>query len=175
MLVKTKKVFLFLLIILFFVLPFDTANARKLYYYRGIKIKRQEPKSILYLTPIRERLGDFILLDLVVDPGEDEINTVSANIFFPANKLSLEMLSKNNTFCLFFVEEEIDNEIGWAKISCMKPYPGTDTVSNVISLVFRKKEAGEANLVIGDSLVLANDGYGTNVLKEIKNQTVFIR
>lgn len=175
MLVKTKKILLFLFIILFFILPFDTARARNLYYYREPKIHRQEPNSILYITPIKERSGKFIFLDLVVDPNNDEINTVSANISFPASKLSLEQVSKENTFCLFFVEEKIDNENGHAKFSCLKPYPGTDTISNVISLVFKEKESGEADIVIGDSLVLANDGYGTNVLKETRGQTIFIR
>ena len=114
-------------------------------------------------------------MDLVVDPNDDEINTVSTLISFPPNKLELKGFSKKKSFCSFFIEEEINNKEGWAKISCLKPYPGIAKLNNVIGLVFKEKKVGEANITLGkNSMVLANDGYGTNVLKHTRNKKIII-
>jgi hypothetical protein len=96
---------------------------------------------------------------------------VSTEISFPTDKLSLETLSKENSFCSFFVEEKIDAATGKIKISCVAPYPGTNKISNVVSLTFKKLNFGPVDLTLSsDSMVLANDGYGTNVLKDLKGQ-----
>ncbi len=176
MLVKTKKILLFLLIIIFFILPVKTAySATGKFYYRGIKLKKQEAKSTLYITPVKERRGNYILMDLVVNPNDDEINTVSTKIHFPKDKLYFLGMSKTNSFCSFFLEEEINNQEGYIKITCLKPYPGVDIISNVIGLIFLETGSGVAKVTLGeDSMVLANDGYGTNVLRSKRNQTIFI-
>lgn len=176
MLKKTKKSFIFLLIILFTIFPIRFAKSYDgNYYYRGIKLKQQETKSILYLTPVRKRLENYILMDLVIDPDNDEINTVSTLISFPPDKLELKGFSKKSSFCSFFIEEEINNKEGWAKISCLKPYPGISKLSNVVGLVFEEKKVGEANITLSkDSMVLANDGYGTNVLKYTRDKRIII-
>jgi len=82
-------------------------------------------------------------------------------------------LSKDDSFCSFFIEENIDNALGKIKITCLDPYPGTAKISNVVSLTFKKINSGAADLNLSDdSLVLANDGYGTNVLKNLSGQTI---
>lgn len=125
------------------------------------------------MTPIREKNNGLFSLDLVVDPNGEEINTVSTEISFPANKLFLKSLSKDDSFCSFFIEENIDNALGKIKITCLDPYPGTAKISNVVSLTFKKINSGAADLNLSDdSLVLANDGYGTNVLKNLSGQTI---
>ncbi|MDD4902015.1 MAG: cohesin domain-containing protein [Patescibacteria group bacterium] len=164
---------LFLAMIALFIFAVINPAAAEEFYYRGPKLNPQIAASALFLTPIREKNGNSFTLDLVVDPADEEINTVSTEISFPTDKLSLENLSKGNSFCSFFVEEKIDNALGKIKISCLAPYPGTDRMSNVISLTFKQINTGTANLNLSsDSLVLANDGYGTNVLKDLGGQTI---
>jgi hypothetical protein len=141
--------------------------------YRGPKLNPESSSSALFLTPMRKLDRNTFTLDLVVDPSGEEINTVSTEISFPADKLSLIDLSKANSFCSFFVEEKINNDLGKIKLSCVAPFPGTETMSNVITLTFKQTDTGYARLDLSqDSMVLANDGYGTNVLKSLGGQTV---
>lgn len=159
----------------FFVLAGKPTTAEEVSIYRGQKINPEKTPSALFLTPIKDREGNLIALDLVVEPHQAEINTVSAEISYPTNKISLKELSKNNSFCSFFIEEKIDKAAGIIKISCATPYPGTDKTSRVITLFFEGLEKGGADISLSDnSLVLANDGYGTNVLKEIVGQEIIV-
>ncbi|MDD5527642.1 MAG: cohesin domain-containing protein [Patescibacteria group bacterium] len=173
MLKARLKALFIILIALFIISAIKPARAED-FYYRGPKLNPQSANSALFLTPVREKTGDSLTLDLVVDPAGEEINTVSAEISFPTDKLFLTNLSKTDSFCSFFVEEKIDNNLGEIKISCVAPYPGTDKMSNVVSLTFKQIDSGAAELSLSpDSLVLANDGYGTNVLKDLKGQTIY--
>jgi hypothetical protein len=170
--VKAKRALLFTLIALFIFSVMKPAIAED-FYYRGPKLNPESATSALFLTPVREKSGNTLTLDLVVDPAGEEINTVSTEISFPTDKLSLTNLSKTNSFCSFFVEEKIDNALGKIKISCVTPYPGTEKMSNVISLTFTNLVQGSADINLSDdSMVLANDGYGTNVLKNLEGQTI---
>ena len=171
--VRAKKALFFALVAFFIFAVIKPTQAEEEFYYRGPKLNPESASSALFLTPVRQKNGDLLTLDLVVDPAGEEINTVSTEISFPTDKLSLETLSKDNSFCSFFVEEKIDNAAGKVKISCVAPYPGTDKWSNVVSLTFRQINTGAADLNLSDdSLVLANDGYGTNVLSEKNGQTI---
>jgi hypothetical protein len=173
MLTARTKTLLFILIALFIFSAIKPAQAWQRFYYRGPKLNPENVNSALFLTPVKEENNGLFSLDLVVDPNSEEINTVSTEISFPADILFLESLSKDNSFCSFFVEEIIDNDLGKIKISCLDPYPGTDKMSNVISLTFKKIKSGAADLRLSaDSLVLANDGYGTNVLNSLSGQTI---
>jgi hypothetical protein len=170
--VKAKKALFFATVALFIFSVMKPASADD-FYYRGQALTPESAASTLFLTPVKEKSGDSLTLDLVVDPAGEEINAVSTEISFPADKLSLENLSKANSFCSFFVEEKIDNALGKIKISCVAPYPGTDRMSNVVSLTFQEIGTGPAALSLSSaSLVLANDGYGTNVLKYLSGQTI---
>jgi hypothetical protein len=171
---QTKALF-FILTALFIFSAIKQALAKEAFYYRSQKLNPQTANSALFLTPIREKNGDYLTLDLVVDPAGEEINTVSAEISFPIGKLSLENMGKEDSFCSFFIEENIDAAAGKIKISCAAPSPGTSQISNVLSLTFKKIGSGEAELDLSeDSLVLANDGYGTNVLKELRGQKIIL-
>jgi hypothetical protein len=176
MLKARTKALLFALTALFVFSAIKPALAWQRFYYRGPKLNPGNASSALFLTPIRKKSNDLFSLDLVVDPSGEEINTVSTEISFPVDKLSLKTLSKDKSFCSFFVEEKIDNVLGKIKISCLAAYPGTDKLSNVVSLTFKKIKTGRADLSLSaDSLVLANDGYGTNVLQTLNGQKVAIR
>ncbi len=170
--VKAKKA-LFLATIALFIFAVIKPASAETFYYRGPKLNPETSSSALFLTPVRAKTDQTFTVDLVVDPAGEQINTVSTEISFPADKLSLASLSKDNSFCSFFVEEKIDNVLGKIKISCVAPFPGTDKMSNVVSLTFKQISAGRADLGLSpDSLVLANDGYGTNVLKNLGGQTI---
>jgi hypothetical protein len=154
--------------------PLNLAFAEDIFYYRGPKLQPAKAGAVLFLTPIKERKNNLAFLDVIVEPNGEEINAVGAEILYPKNKIIFQGLSKKNSFCSFFVEENFQPEEGLIKISCVAPYPGTDKISNVVTLAFSPLSAGEAALGLGDdSQVLANDGYGTDILTEKKGQTIF--
>jgi hypothetical protein len=163
------------IIVVFFVLASRPTTAEEVFHYRGQKINPETTPSALFLTPVKNRENNLIALDLVVEPHLAEINTVSAEISYPTDKISFKELSKNNSFCSFFIEEKVDTAAGKIKISCATPYPGTAETSRVITVYFEGLEKGDAEIKLSsDSLVLANDGYGTNVLKEIVGQEITV-
>jgi len=171
MLKAQAKVLSFGLIALFIFSVMKPAIAEDI--SRGPKSNPESSASALFLTPIRKIDRNTFTLDLVVDPAGEEINTVSTEISYPVDKLSLLEINKDNSFCSLFVEDENDNINGKIKISCIKPFPGVDTLSNVVTLTFTTQATGTADLDLSpDSLVLANDGYGTDVLKAATGQRV---
>jgi hypothetical protein len=163
------------IIIVFFALAGKPTDAREIYSYRGQKINPETTPSALFLTPVRNRKDKLISIDLVVEPHQAEINTVSTEISYPIDKISFKEMSKENSFCSFFIENNVDAINGKIKISCASPYPGTDKTSRVITLYFKGLKKGLAEISLSDdSLVLANDGYGTNVLNEITGQKITV-
>jgi len=101
---------------------------------------------------------------ILVDPGQP-VNAVGATIQFPPGQTEALEIDKKNSFCEFFPEEAIDNRNGLVRIGCGRPFPGIDRKAIVAEIVFKKKKSGTVGLRLGeDSVVLANDGYGTDVL-----------
>jgi hypothetical protein len=111
---------------------------------------------------------DKINLSVMVLPGGQSINMVQAVIIYPKDKLNaLEIDITNSSFSIF-LKKEINTEQGLITIICGQPFPGINQKSNVADIVFEPLEDGEVNIdFLADSIVLANDGYGTDVLKDM--------
>lgn len=173
MLVTTKKFALagvFLSIVLLTCL--QPAQAENNPGYREIKSRPAQKTATLFITPVKERADGLITVDLVVEPGGEEINAVETEIYFNNDQLELMEINKEKTFCQLFVEENLSAP-GKIKLSCLAPYPGIKDISNIYTVVFKQKIIGKTKLTLSpESLVLANDGYGTNILREIKEQEI---
>jgi len=124
------------------------------------------PEKSSFLNP------DYFTINLIVNPGGREINTVSAYLSFDTSRLQLVSTSKENSFCSFFIFENINNDLGRYDLGCTTLGNSISTTSRVISLTFQKIDMGWTKLnILEDSLVLAHDGLGTNILgpREIHN------
>ncbi|RLC38680.1 hypothetical protein DRH27_01680 [Candidatus Falkowbacteria bacterium] len=124
------------------------------------------PEKSSFLNP------DYITLNLIVSPENAEINAVSAYLSFDTSKLQLVSTNKNNSFCSFFVSENINNDLGRYDLTCATLGNSASTTSEVISLTFQKLETGWTKLnILDNSQVLAHNGLGTNILgsSEIHN------
>lgn len=151
---------------------FQPAQAENNPSYREIKNQPASKTASLFITPVKERADGLVTIDLVLEPGGEEVNAVETEIYFDSNQLEIAEINKEKTFCQFFVKEDTSIS-GKIKLSCLAPYPGTKEISNVYTIVFKQKTVGETWLKLSaDSLVLANDGYGTNILKEAKEQKI---
>jgi len=139
---------------------------------KRIPIKALKEDSILTIESSHNSffIEDKIRLSIIVDPGEQSINTVSTVLRYPQEKLNLLTIDNANSHFSLFLEEEINQEEGLVIITCLQPFPGIKEKANLVNLIFQPLETGEIEIeFLEDSIVLANDGYGTNVLKETIN------
>ena len=129
----------------------------------------QADETSLSLKPSSEsfQVGKVFPVKLIVDANGQSINAVHADIIFPADKLEVVDVSKENSIFSFWPEEP---HISDSKISFSGglPNPGFIGIGEVITVNFRAKKEGPVNLEIGEGKVLANDGLGTNILVFIK-------
>ena len=105
-----------------------------------------------------------------VATGGEAINVVKAVINFDPAKVLVTDIVTTNSFCLpgLFAEKKIDNQMGVVTITCGLPTPGfTGEEGTVAELLVQPLATGEFNLNFAtDTQVIANDGLGTNVLRQ---------
>lgn len=153
MLNKFKKIILgIFLISLFFNLKF--AFAASLYF---------SPSSGNF------NVGQNFLVGIYVASPDQSINAIESEIIFSSDKLEVLSLSKSNSILNFWVEEPyFSNSEGKIKFSGVVLNPGfIGSSGKILTLNFKAKSSGFSNLKINSASVLANDGLGTNVLKNI--------
>jgi len=114
----------------------------------------------------RIRVNDFVNADIMVDSEKQSMNLVHAVVHYPSDKLILNAINFDNSdFSLFL--KEVDVEKGTIIILAIQPFPGIKGIAEVAHLEFKTLEEGDVDLTWGDdSVVLANDGLGTNILSD---------
>lgn len=104
-----------------------------------------------------------------VRTGGEAINVAGVIIQYDPKMIEVEEIITENSFCSpsLFIEKSIDNEKGEVNISCGLPSPGFSGIEGTVSeLIIRIKEDGNFSLYFGqDTKILANDGFGTDVLR----------
>lgn len=166
---KTKKTtFFFGLMILGFTafLGFSVFNSKP------TKNPQEDWEAILFMLPEK---GTFIIDEeftatVNVDTNM-EINAVSGKIYFPVDELEVIGLSKEGSiFTLWTVEPLYSNEDGTIQFAGGLPTPGfKGSEGEILTITFKTKQEGEANVEFEEGLVLADDGKGTDILKEKKD------
>ena len=115
------------------------------------------------------RLGEIFPMKLEITSIKTPINAVQADISFNPQKLEVVDISTTDSFANVFIQKEINNRIGYARLTGGLPNPGFSGVNGVFGTLFlRSKSPGLAQVkFLPSTLVLANDGKGTNVLKNL--------
>jgi hypothetical protein len=151
----------------------------KILSYYGIS---PAPKSVSFTIPAKGEhlLGEMFPMDVNLTGVKTNINTVRADISFDPEKLEVMGITTSNSFATIFVQKEIDNEVGFARISGGIPNPGaacsdgTD-ICHFASFIFKTKKPGTVQVkYLPTSLVLANDGRGSSVLKDFGSTSLLI-
>jgi len=103
-------------------------------------------------------------VSLVINTGGSAVNAIEATIKFPPDKLQVVQLLKS-IIEIWVAQPSFSNTEGTINLQGGIPNPGLNTsAGTVISITFRAKGTGVANLSIAQAKVLANDGNGTNIL-----------
>ena len=109
-------------------------------------------------------VGDAITVRVVLSSPTQSANAVSGTLDFPRALLTLNSVSKSNSLVnLWAVEPSFSNASGTANMEgiILNGYQGNS--GTILTLSFKAKAAGNANLKFTAFSVLANDGQGTNI------------
>ena len=127
--------------------------------------------AILRLSPAT---GSFILgstfdVSIILNTQSMPVNTIAVELRFPPDKLQIANPSLGRSIIQIWANPPVfSNEEGRIYLVGAVPSPGINISEGVVqSLTFRVVAPGEAKISFGDqSQVLANDGQGTEVLKQ---------
>lgn len=122
------------------------------------------------------RLGEIFPMKLEINNIKNSINAVQADVGFEPQKLKVVEISTKDSFANIFVQKEINNEGGWARLTGGVPNPGFPGNSgNFGTIFFEGKSPGIVRIAfLPSSMVLANDGRGTNILKDLPSVSYLI-
>ncbi|MFA6098040.1 MAG: carboxypeptidase regulatory-like domain-containing protein [Patescibacteria group bacterium] len=121
----------------------------------------------LYLSPASasHTVGDSFNVTVGVNTANAAINSAMATVSFTNDLLEVTSVSQTGIFSLWPVTPSYSNGSGTVSFAGGLPNPGYNGSSGtIISISFKAKAVGTARASIGSASVLANDGFGTNVL-----------
>lgn len=121
-------------------------------------------------------LNQIFDMDIQISGAEVPINAVQADFSFDKDRLELLDISTEKSFANIFLHKEINNQAGFARLSGGLPNPGfTESYGVFGTMIFRTKLPGLAQVeFLPSSMVLANDGKGSNVLKDIASVSYMV-
>lgn len=129
------------------------------------------PKTVSFVVPPKGqyRLGEIFPMKIEIAGIKVPINAVQADLGFDPGKLEVVDISTDDSFANIFIQKEINNEGGYARLTGGLPNPGFFADKGVFGTAFFKgKNPGVAKIeFLPSSMVLANDSKGTNVLKDL--------
>ena len=96
------------------------------------------------------------------------INSIQADIGFDSNSLEVVDISTKDSFASVFIQKEINNKVGYARLVGGLPNPGFSSDHGLFGTIYFKGKSPTFTQIafLPSSFVLANDGRGSNVLKD---------
>lgn len=136
------------------------------------------PKTVSFVIPTKgqHRLGEIFPMKIEITGIKVPINAVQADVGFDPTKLEVVNVLTEDSFANIFIQKEINNEGGYARLTGGLPNPGFFSDKGVFGTVLFKGIAPGVDRVefLPSSMVLANDGRGTNVLKDLPSVSYLI-
>lgn len=136
------------------------------------------PKTVSFVIPPKGqyRLDEIFPMEIDIVGIKVPINAVQADISFDPRKLEVIDVLTEDSFANIFIQKEINNEVGYARLTGGLPNPGFFADHGIFgTILFRGKSPGVVKIdFLPSSMVLANDGKGTNVLKDLASVSYLI-
>lgn len=136
------------------------------------------PKTASFIIPPKGqyRLGEIFPMKIEIDNIKNSINAVQSDIGFEPQKVEVVDISTKDSFANIFIQKDINNEGGWARLTGGLPNPGWFGTHGVFGTVFFKgKSPGLVRIeFLPSSMILANDSRGTNILKDLPSVSYLI-
>ena len=135
------------------------------------KIFNRVDKTVYFSVPARSqrKINEIFPLKIELNEINSPINAVQTDIEYDPKLLEVVDVSIVNSFATIFIDKVIDNKVGFARVSGGIPNPGFKGDKGLfITVYWRARSAGLAVIkFLPSSLVLANDGHGTNLLSNL--------
>lgn len=139
---------------------------------------RYTPKTASFIIPPKSqyRLGQIFALQIDVKNVKNPINAIQADLGFDPSVLEVVSVSTKDSFANVFLQKEIDNEGGWVRLSGGVPNPGFYGERGIFGTVYFMAKAPGLTKVdyLDSSMVLANDGKGSNILQSLPSMSYLI-
>jgi len=115
-------------------------------------------------------VGSTFSVNITVESADQAMNAASGIVSFPWDKLEVVSISKQGSiFSLWPAEPSFSNNQGTVSFEGIVLNPGyTGASGKILTITFRARNTGQANLNFSTGSVLANDGTGTNILKGLR-------
>src|SRR3989338_2940908 len=180
-----NTVFLILLVLAGSVAIFSLSYFFTKTAYEKERIFLSKPPYLIYNSTIAIdpdsatiNLGLEHIISVDIQTGGEGINVVNAVVKYDPSFARVEEIRTTNSFCdpSLFLERKIDNEKGEVRVVCGFLTPGfTELKGTVFELVLQPLKPGRFSLQFGEeTAVLANDGLGTNVLRDSTSASYLI-
>lgn len=113
------------------------------------------------------KIGEIFPVRLEIDTHGAYVNAVQCDLDFDPEIAEVVKVSLEGSFATVFIQNETNNEKGYLRITGGLPNPGYMGEKGLFATVYlRSKKAGILDMAfLPTSLVLENDGEGTNILK----------
>jgi hypothetical protein len=139
-------------------------------------LARQTKKdAVLELVPATTsvKVGQSFSLALVVDPKGIDINAVGVRVDFPSTTLLTAKDETMSPFPLHLTDPTASSDL--RRAIQVIPNPGITASATIAEFTFKVLTPGTTTIIINSSsIVLANDGFGTDVLGSIKNAAITV-
>jgi hypothetical protein len=133
----------------------------------------------LGFTPasVSRTAGSTFSVAVYVSSADEAMNAASGVVSFPTDKLEVVSLSRTSSVLSLWVQEPtFSNTKGTVNFEGIALNPGyTGNQGTILSITFRAKTTGQANLAFSSGSVLANDGAGTNILENLGTAKISVQ
>lgn len=135
-------------------------------------------KTIVMEIPLSNeyRIGELFTMPVEMHGLEVPINTVQIDLKYPSELVEIADILTMDSFAEIFLQKEIRNDLGIARISGGLPSPGYSKESGLFcKILFLAKGSGLGEIeILPTSMILANDGNASNVLAEFSSSAFLI-
>lgn len=135
--------------------------------------------ATLSITPLSSsiRVGETLTVNVVVSSPGQAINAAAGAVSFPTDKLEVVSLSRSGSILTLWVQEpSFSNAAGTISFEGVVPNPGfSGSSGKIVTITFRSKSAGSANVSFSSPSILANDGEGTEILTGATGSTIAVQ
>lgn len=136
------------------------------------------PKTVSFVIPTKGqyKLGEVFPMNIEITGIKVPINAVQTDLGFDNQRVELMDISTEGSFANIFVQKDINNEAGYARLTGGLPNPGFLGDKGLFATAFFKaKVPGVVKIeFLPTSMVLANDGRGKNVLGQFSSVSYLI-